>query len=387
MGALRIGLAFSRSRAYGRGFCEGFSSYTGVRHDWRLEMLPPCAPYSGYDGIVAHVMDDAGAERLVASGVPAVADFYRAPAAQYPLAQAVPDHAAIGRLAADLFRERGFSNYAFCGYDGILFSDQRRDGFAGALAESGFECMSYKCGRKALAQFDQRVILSEELTPNAPDSRELGRWLESLPRPCALFCCHDLRAFQALSAARNAGLGVPGDIAILGVDNDALVCNFTYPRLSTVDGNAFGVGLAAARLLDDVMEGRSARDAVVKVPPLGVVLHDSNDMFTYSSPIVNEALRFIRRSLPLNPTSSDVFAHIGKSHTVVEKAFRAELGTTVHAEIQRLRMVEAKRLLTTTKLSLSDVARKSGFTTARYFAHTFRQAFGVPPSAFRESAR
>ena len=385
MGELRIGLALSRVRAYGRGFCEGFASYTEVRHDWRLEMMPPDADPSCYDGIVAHVMDDAAAARLAGSGVPVIADFYRAPS--HPLAQALPDHAAIGRLAAGVCRERGFTNCAFCGYDGILFSDLRRDGFVKALAENGVECIQYKGGDKALAQFDENVILREVLTPEAPDHIELSNWLATLPRPCALFCCHDLRAFHALTAARSAKLRVPEDLAILGVDKDVLVCNFTMPRLSSIDPNAFGVGKAAAKLLDDIIEGRASRDTVVKVAPLGVVAHASTEKFTYSSPIVNEALLFIRRTLSQNPSSGEVFAHIGKSHTAVEAAFRAELGTTVHAEIQRIRMDEARRLLLMTNLPLAEVSRRSGFASARYFTLAFRKEFGLPPSAFREDSQ
>lgn len=383
MGELRIGLALSRARAYGRGFCEGFASYTEVRHDWRLEMVSPAASLDRYDGIVSHVMNDDDATRLAESGVPVVADFYRRPTK--PLAQAIPDHAAIGRMAAGLFRERGFSNFAFCGYDGILFSDMRRDGFARALAEVEAECHQYGGGPKALAQFDENVILREELTPQAPDSDELSAWLESLPRPCGLFCCHDLRAFHALAAARSVGLRVPEDIAILGVDNDVLVCSFTAPRLSSIDNNAFGVGRAAARLLDDLMQGRASRDAVVKVAPTGVVSHASTDVFNYSSQLVNDALRFIHRSLADNITSEDVFNHLGRSHTLVERLFRADLGTTVHAEIQRLRLVEARRLLSTTALPMAEIAKRSGYSSKRYFLHAFRQSCGMTPYDYRES--
>jgi LacI family transcriptional regulator len=330
-------------------------------------------------------MDEAEAARFADSGVPIIADFYRSPSRK--LAQVLPDHEAIGRLAASVVRERGFVNCAFCGYDGILFSDRRRDGFVKALAQDGVDCILYEGGEKALAKFDENVILCEIITPDTPDARELSLWLASLPRPCGLFCCHDLRAFNVLTVARSIGLRVPEDLAILGVDNDVLVCNFTMPRLSSIDPNAAGVGRAAAKLLDDIIEGRAARDTVIKVPPLGVVTHASTETFTYSSPIVNEALLFIRRSLSQNPSSSDVFAHIGKSHTVVESAFRAELGTTVHAELQRLRMDEARRLLAMTNLPLADVARRSGFASARYFTLAFRKEFGTSPSAFREKVQ
>ena len=378
----RIGLLFNRSRAYGRGFCEGVAAYTEVRHDWRLEMVEE-GRLGKLDGLIAHVMDDARADQFARLGIPVIADFYRKPRRGF--ARALPDHAAIGRLAAEHFLERGFANYAFCGYDGILFSDERRAGYAAALSERRYECASYGTPSKVLNGFNERVILREELAPRAVDARELRAWLRALPKPCALFCCHDLRALQTLYAAKEEGLRVPEDIAILGVDNDMLVCNFAYPRLSSVDNDSFGVGRAAARLLDDILEGRASRDACVKVAPMGIVPHASTDVFTYSKAVVNEAMLFMRRSLSQNLTASDIFAHLGKSHTFVENAFRAEVGSTVQGELQRLRLEEAKRLLKTTAMPLANIARRSGFSSPRYFAQAFRRALGVSPSAWRES--
>ena len=378
----RIGLLFNRSRAYGRGFCEGFASYTEVRHDWRREMVED-GKVGELDGLIAHVMDDAHAEHFARLGMPVIADFYRKPRRGF--AQALPDHAAVGRLAAEHFLERGFTNYAFCGYDGILFSDERRAGYAAALSERRYECASYRTPSKVLDGFNERVILREEIAPRAADARALRVWLLSLPRPCALFCCHDLRALQVLYAAKVGGLRVPEDIAILGVDNDMLVCNFTHPRLSSIDNAAFDVGRAAAKLLDDILEGRASRNACVKVTPMGIVSRASTDVFTYSSPVVNEAMLFMRRSLSQNLTASDIFAHLGKSHTFVENAFRAEVGVTVQSELQRLRLEEAKRLLKSTAMPLANIARRSGFSSPRYFAQAFRHALGVSPSAWRES--
>ena len=377
---MKIGLLFNRSRAYGRGFCEGVASYTEVRRDWRLEMVEE-GRLGRLDGLIAHVMDDSRAEQFSRLGIPVVADFYRTPRRGF--AQALPDNAAIGRIAAEHFLERGFANYAFCGYDGIVFSDGRRAGFAAALAERGYEFASYRTPAKVMDGFNERVILREELAPRASDARGLAAWLRSLAKPCALFCCHDLRALQALSAVGDAGLRVPEDVAILGVDNDMLVCNFTHPRLSSIDNAAFEVGRAAARLMDDVLAGRSPRDACVKVAPGGVVPRASTEVFTYSSAVVNEALAFMRGHLSDNLTASDVFAHVGQSHTAVERAFNAALGVSVQTQLGRLRIAEAKRLLASTSLPLADVARRSGFSSPRYFAQAFRAAEGRSPSAFR----
>lgn len=380
---LRIGLLFNRTRAYGRGFCEGVASWTERRPGWRLELIDDPSRIEGYDGVIAHVMGDEDARRFAALGVPVVADFYREPCGG--LAQALPDHAAIGRMAADFLRERGFANFAFCGYDGILFSDARRDGFAAALAERKYSCDVYRTPQAVLDDFDASVILREALTPKAADSAMLGEWLVSLPRPCAVFCCHDLRAFQTLSAAKDAGLDVPGDVAIVGVDNDALVCNFTSPRLSSIDNNAFGCGRAAMQLLEDIFDGSAGRDEVRRVAPRGVVPRDSSEVFNYSSPVLNDALMFMLRNIAGNLTAADIIAHTGKSHTLVEGVFKNELGTTVQNELKRLRLEEAKRLLRMTSIPLEEVAKRSGFSSLRYFTIAFNAAEHVSPSTFRKT--
>lgn len=381
VGRMRIGLLFNRTRAYGRGFCEGVASWTEVRPDWRLEMLDGYGRMEACDGIIAHVMDDGAAERLAALGVPVVADFYRRPC--FALAQALPDHAAIGRMAADFLRERGFSSFAFCGYEGILFSDARRDGFAAALALSKHKCAVYATPKAVLDGFDDNVILREELAPVAADSAALGDWLAALPKPCAVFCCHDLRAFQALEAAKERGVAIPDELAIVGVDNDALICNFTAPRLTSIDNNAFGCGRAAIKLLDDMLCGRAAPGEVRKVAPRGVVARDSSEAFNYQSPVLNEALMFMRRNIAANLTAAEIIAHVGKSHTFVERLFRSELGTTVQNELRRLRHEEARRLLRMTSAPLGEVAERSGFSSLRYFTAAFSAAEGVSPGAFR----
>lgn len=380
---MRIGLLFNRTRAYGRGFCAGVASWTEVRPGWRLEMLDGIDGIEGCDGIIAHVMDERSAERFASLGIPVVADFYREPCAG--LAQALPDHEAIGALAAEFLRERGFSRFAFCGYDGILFSDARRDAFAAALAATNHSCFVYETPQAVLDGFDNNVILREELAPKAADSAPLGDWLTSLPKPCAVFCCHDLRAFQVLAAAKERGLAIPRELAVVGVDNDALICSFTTPRLSSIDNNAFGCGRAAIELLDDMLSGRAARDEIRKVPPKGVVARDSSEVFNYPSSVLNAALMFMRRNIATNLTAAEIIAHVGKSHTFVENLFRSELGTTVQNELRRLRLVEAKRLLRMTEIPLGEVARRSGFSSLRYFISAFNAAEGVSPASFRDS--
>lgn len=382
---MRIGIDINRERGYGRGFCEGIASWVEVRGDWQLEVVrlsDSLMALRRLDGLIAHVVDAEAQSRVEGLGIPVVADFYRT--GQSGLAQVMPDHRAIGALAYAHFQERGFSSFAFCGYDGILFSDARLDGFRAALAADGRpEPIVYHAPPEVYHAFGERVILGEELGPPAFDAPLLMQWLRSLPPQCAVFCAHDLRAMHVASLARDAGRQVPDDLAILGVDNDGLVCSFTKPRLSSIDNNAFACGRAAAECLDDLLAGKAGRDTIRLVPPLSAVERQSTEVLRYPSKVVNDAIRFMRRNVSRNLSAANIFEEVGTTHTTLDALFQREVGRTVHAELGRLRLAEARRLLATTALPLSEIAARSGFSSVKYFNSVFRAAEGVAPSEWR----
>ncbi len=381
---MKIGLLFNRARGYGRRFCLGVADWAETREDWQLEMIAPDASrriLARYDGIIAHILDERMQERFERLPAKIVADFYRT--GQEGFAQAMPDHSAIGALAANHFIERGFSSFAFCGYDGILFSDARRDGFARKLFGRSFSFSEYRAPKKLYGRFGENIILNEELTSRSADEDKLAEWLKSLPLGTAVFCAHDLRAIQVIATAKRCGLDIPRDLAILGVDNDTLACSFVKPRLSSVDNNGFGCGRAAAKCLEGLFSGEADFRTVALVPPLGIAARQSTARFCYPSREVNEALEFMRANISRNLTASMVFSHVGLAHTSLDKRFKSEVGRTVHAELARIRIEEAKRLLATTNLSLSAIASRCGFAARKYFVKVFSAETGHDPSVWR----
>ena len=369
---MRIGLMFARTRAFGRRFCEGVASLIDEHPDWELVMLEPddlkdTRKLHTLDALITHVMDDETDRRLDALKIPIVKDYY------FRAKDSITDHDSIGRLAAEHFIARGFTHFAFCGYNGVFFSDAREAAFKKYLSSicnlSLVTCNSYNTPPKALRGFSERVILREELTPRAVDHRELVRWLKRLPLPCAVFCCHDLRAQQVLTAAKELGLRVPEDLAILGVDNDVLICNFTSPRLSSIDNNGYECGRAVFKSIE--------------TPPKGIVERDSTRVFTYEPKWLNDALSFIHQHLAENISAADVFKAVNLSHTVVTRTFNKVLGTTVQAEIARLRLEKAQRLLSGTNLTIGEIAALSGFASIRYFSQAYKAAFHHAPSTHR----
>jgi len=293
------------------------------------------------------------------------------------------DNKAVGRLAADHFLERRFTNFAYFGYRGTPYSDQRRDGFAERLAEAGYAVSSYEADTSrwpsttvwSLPGFDE---------PTARDARQIARFLQKLPRHTAAFCCHDPRAMAVVETAREGGLDIPRDLAILGVDNDSIYSAFSDPRLSSVDPSTEEIGYRAAQEMAEQAEtspSRRKRHAIL-IPPKEVVVRESTESYPLDPSWLSDALVYIRRNAVKGISAADVFAALGKSHTLVQTAFRDVLGTSVQKEIIAVRMEEAKRLLATRDLPATDVARACGFASLHYFSQAFAAYVGTPPSAY-----
>ncbi|MCR5413711.1 MAG: DNA-binding transcriptional regulator [Kiritimatiellae bacterium] len=380
---IKIALTVERSRAYGRLFCEGVADYAQTMGDWSLEFLDdPEGDLSRYDGFISRLTDDSMSERLRSLGKPVVDAFYKKDAG---FGVADTDNTAIAQLAVRHFITRKFEHFGFCGYDGIRFSDARKKAFIHCLELNRYGCNSYETPERVLEGFDRDVIRNERVDM-IPDRAELKDWVKCLPRPCAVFCCHDLRAYQLAKVCRELSLDVPGDIAILGVDDDRLLCTFSTPMLSSIDPDAQGVGREAARILDRMLRDADAcaQPPIVLIEPKGVVTRASTETYPVDPPWLSDALVFIRKQVSRKLTAADVFDHLGLSHALVEKAFRTVLGSTVQREIMKCRIEEAEHLLATTRLPVVQIAGLSGFASAQYFCRSFAAAKGVSPLTYRE---
>ena len=388
-GYRRVGLIVEHVRAWGRRVCEGVAAAAQGLENWELRMIEPrttvrTADLRGFDGFVALVLDKTLAAALTATKRPVV-DIYNGGFAEgFDVVDT--DNIAVAQQAARHFITRKFANFAYCGFDGVCFSDARRDAFVRTLRLNHFSCSCYHAPPHAIRRFGEDVIRNERLVPGR-DRRQLATWIRGLPKPVGIFCSHDLRAWQVLGVCRDLGLDVPHDVAILGVDDDALMCAFTVPRLSSIDPNAFEIGRIAVNTLADRFRHPDRENVVVRVRPKDVTVRASTEIYPVDPPWLSDALVFIRRNVVRRTTAADVFSYLGRSHTVVESGFRRILGTTVQKEIMRSRIDEACHLLATTTLPMADVAARSGFSRVQYFYNAFTAERGCTPTEFRRAQR
>ena len=213
---------------------------------------------------------------------------------------------------------------------------------------------------------------------------QLGTWLKSLPRPIAIFASYDMVAAKVLEVCRAEKLHVPEQVAVVGVDNDEVVCNAMRPTLSSVHPNHVELACRAAAELDRLMHGRrmSAPNPIL-IPPIGIVERDSTRAVPPAGFIIREGLAFIRENACRGIDVKDVARHLGVSESLARLRFRTVHGRSMRDEILDARTIAAERLLKETKDSLVYIAHETGFASASHLSHHFKKHNGISPEAWR----
>jgi LacI family transcriptional regulator len=195
--------------------------------------------------------------------------------------------------------------------------------------------------------------------------------------------CNDDRAQQVSEACKVAGVRVPDDVAIIGADNDRLVCEFSDPPLSSVELDFHSAGLQAAEVLDQLMSGKAVETFTIPVDPTCVVARTSTDTLAVDDLAVANALRYIRKNPRRTIRVDEVARSAALSRRVLEKRFRNYLGRSVMQEIRRVRTDHIARLLLETDWTIQQIGAEMGFSGIEHIARYFRREKGMSPLAFR----
>jgi LacI family transcriptional regulator len=216
---------------------------------------------------------------------------------------------------------------------------------------------------------------------------EVTRWIEELPKPVGLMACNDIRAQQVLTTCRTIGVAVPDEVAVLGVDNDDVLCDLSDPPLSSVVPDTRKIGYEAASLLERMMGGEPAPEPLTTIPPLGVVTRRSTDVLAIDDRAISSAVRFIREHACEGITVEDVLEELPYSRSVFERRFTKIFGRTPKAEILRTQLDRVKRLLAETDLPLKQIASKAGFQHPEYMSVAFKERTGQTPGQYRRASQ
>ncbi len=379
---VHIGLVFDYTFGYQRGVLRGIKQYAQAKPHW---ILVPHDAHGFTRRALRTMPSDAFIVSVVNKELVGVLQSVRRPLVNVasvlpdvPFPRVGVDHRQVGELAFRHLRDRGLHNLGFVGHAKHFYSTEREAGFRQALTPSHhtYRCF-YEHPAKSYRQRGRLLALTARLQ----------RWLRALPKPAGVFACHDVWGLQVVEACRLTGLRVPDDVAVIGVDNDDLLCELARPSLSSIIVPAEQIGYEAAAMLERLMRSGKHPLKPRLIPPAGVVTRQSSDILAGSDGDVTAAVRFIRDHAHVPLDVSEVLRAVPVSRRSLEQRFRATLERGVGEEIRRVHLERAKNLLATTNLSIAEVAQQAGFTSLHYLSRVFRQETGQTPTLYRRQFR
>lgn len=372
-----VALLIETARSYGRGVLRGVRRYISEHGAWSVYVetraldsaAPPwLAGWSG-DGILTRTGSRAQARLVEKAGVPAIE--MRSLKYGQPWPWIGVDNHAVGGMVAEHLLERGFRRFGVYALDTEDFFRERCQNFIDVLAQRGFACEVFAAPPHAErpAQWEKQQAA-------------LTRWVKKLPKPVGLMAATDQLGFWLLDACKRANIAAPEEAAVVGVENDDALCAMATPPLSSVALDTERIGYTAAELLDGLMRGRKA-PARTSIPPLGIITRQSSDVVAIEDPLLAQALQYIRQHACEGISVDDVLRHAPLSRSKLERDLRELLGRSPNAEIRRVQVQHAQRLLVETDLSLAQIADRTGFRYVQYLCETFKKQTGQTPGEYR----
>jgi LacI family transcriptional regulator len=370
-------LPIESSRSSGRELLRGIAKYSRLHGPWTFYWEPggldevfPRLKNLNADGII--MRDSELVKEVMSFGFPLIVVGHHFKKIQ-GVTNIISDSKAIGRMAADHILKSGLKHFAFCGFDDKPWSVERSVSFSARIKNAGFSTSIYK------PPSNPATLTWEK------EQDHLVKWLKSLPTPVGLMCCNDDRSQQALQACKIAELKVPDEVAIIGADNDELICELSDPPLSSVSVNFERAGYEGAAKLDQLMDGKKVDDEDILIYASHIVPRLSTDITAIDDPDVSRAVRYIRLHATENICVSDVVDVVPLSRRVLEKRFRDQLGTTILQEIRRVRTDKIAQMLIETNLSVSQIALSLGFNGNEHISRYFQREKNMSLLKYRKT--
>ena len=376
----RIAIAFPTGVAHLERTLHGVQRYATERGHWSLVISPeahflPVSSLAGWDGdgVIAMINTEDDACVAKSLGVPVVNISGAMEDAGLPRVRV--DYRTAGQMAAEHLLDSGFRRFAYYGLRDFWYAEQYGAGFSQRVAQYGAEC--------ALHESPPSIGAAK---PWQQGQAELEKWLTSLTTPVGMAASHDNRARMVIDACQRLNLRVPDDVAVIGLNNDTLSCEYCNPPLSSVARNGEEVGYRAAKLLEEMIEGAPPPSRDILIEPVGVVKRASTDVLAIEDPQLSRAVHFIQDNVGKPFGVQEVISHTNVSRRWLEYAFQKWLRRTPHGFICETRVAHAQKLLASSdELSYSDVARACGFSSNKRLNVVFRRVTGISPREFRES--
>lgn len=384
---IRLILLTDFTEAFAHKLLKGILTYSTEHEPWVVCKMPPSYKEKfGIEGVIewaknwkAHAIigqfDDTDDVTLFRkNGIVALAQDFKSLFSEIP--NITSRYHETGRMAADFFLQKGFRNFAFYGYENVVWSEGRCAGFRDRVAEAGF----------GTRYFENQTQPIESLWYY--DVSSVSEWLLSLPRPVALMTCDDNVANKIMEICRVQGIRIPEEIAVLGVDNDEITCNLSDPPLSSVECNVSRAGYEAAVLIQRLLDDPSSGCEDIYIEPTTIVGRLSTDIFATADPAILAALKYIHVNLSNKLLVSDIVKQVPLSRRLLEIRFKAVTGWSVYRYIMNHRMDRFCQLLLSDETApIAELAQQAGLSDANNLSRMFRAYKNCTPMEYRANNR
>jgi len=322
------------------------------------------------DGIIGQFYNDEEVKKFTQANIPVIAQDFKERFTDIP--NITGDYRATGRLGAEYFLKKGFKNFAFYGFGNIVWSRERAEGFGERIEEAGYEVHYHELQESS----------TTDLWYYKPSA--LSEWLKSLPKPIALLTCDDNQGHHITEAARHAGIRIPDEVSVLGVDNDEMICDLSDPPLSSIELDVEKSGYEAARLMEQMIESKTCSGPDVIVKATQVVTRHSTDIFASKDKYIVSALKYIHGNLDKNLKVDQVLKEVPLSRRSLEKRFMLTTGYPVYEYIYNQRIERFTQLLLETDMTIFEIALDLGLSDSKNIARQFKQIKGLTPMEYRK---
>ena len=375
----RVLLLLDSSSEFDRKLLRGIVRYSNEHGPWLFYRMPQSyRNKSGDKGVIKWAkkwganaivgrLDDEIVDVQTELGIPVVLQNYHHRSVS--CSNLTGDYHTAGVMAANFFRKKNYTNFAYYGIKGVIWSEERGSAFKERVAKEGYkvECFEYA-----------------EPTSEGKLRPRVEEWLKRLPKPIALFCCDDERAIFLTETCKIAGISIPEEIALLGVDNDDLLCNISDPPISSIELDVEGGGYAIGGLLhEQMLNGVLPQAANVVISPVRIEQRRSTERYNIQDPYVLKVVQHIESNYDKELSVESLLSDIPLSRRNFEMKFKRELKTSIYQFILNCRCNHLADLLLTTTRSVMDLSIEVGFKDGGNVSRVFKKCKGISPADYR----
>lgn len=378
----KIILLFDISEHYGRSLLKGIVKYSKEHGPWLFCRMPlyyretlkmkgiiKFAKDWGAHGIIGQLYNDKGVQTALNAGLHLIGEDFTERFTEIP--NITGGYKEAGKMGAEYFLQKGFKNFAFYGYTNIVWSRERLEGFQQHLHTKGYPVFN----------FDQKQMPGRGLWYYQPS--ELSEWLKSLPKPIAIMACDDDKAQHITEACNQAGINIPEEVAVLGVDNDEMTCSLSDPPISSINLDTEKGGYEAAYLMDQMIHKKIRMPYDIFVKPTHIVTRQSTDIISANDQDIVKSLKYIHQHIDDKINVAQVLKEVPLCRRSFEKRFKETTGSSVYKYIYHLKIQKFAERLLETDNSIFEISLELGFTMSNNIARQFKQIKGCTPTEYR----